>query len=80
MGTAGTAELETAKPAPRSSGFPSRPIGGIMGHARPPAKNHLRRHARHGRARPADLLLGLQVQPPGDDEQTLDVFNYCNFN
>jgi hypothetical protein len=77
MGTAGTAELETAKPAPKSSGFPSRQIGGIMGHARPPAKNHLRRHAR---ALPADLLLGPQVQPPGDDEQTLDVFNYCNFN
>ena len=77
MGTAGTAELETAKPAPRSSGFPSRPIGGIMGHARPPAKNHLRGHAR---ARPADLLLGPQVQPPGDDKQALDVFNYCNFN
>ena len=34
-----------------------------MRHARPPAKDHLRRDARHGRAQAADLLRGLPLQP-----------------
>jgi hypothetical protein len=36
-----------------------------------PTKDHLRCYARHGRARSADLLLGLQVQPPDHHEQRL---------
>ena len=41
--------------------FPPGPIGGIMGYARPSAKDHLRRNARHGRARPLDDLLLLDL-------------------
>jgi hypothetical protein len=39
---------------PSSSGFTISQIGGMIGHDTPAAKDHIRRHARHGRARPID--------------------------
>jgi hypothetical protein len=42
------------------SGFPPVEIGGIMGDARSPAENHIRRGARHGRARRAGYCVDYQ--------------------
>ena len=55
--------------APIRSGFPAGPIGGNMGHAcSHPPENHPRRNARRWRSRPPDLLFGLSLQPPHNDQ------------
>jgi hypothetical protein len=51
--------------SPIPSGFPPRPIGGIMGDAR--TEDHLGPNARVRRPRAAGLLRRLQMQPPEND-------------
>lgn len=60
LSTASSAFRVSVSTAPIPSGFPSGAIGGIIGHARPTAKDHVRRNALLGRARgtfPATFLL-----------------------